>query len=102
MREINIKVEIAGNVYPLKINEEDEDHIREAVRLINNKISEFERSYGVRDKKELMGMVMLQLVSQLLKQARGAEKDLSDLKQLFTDVEEMLKKHLSDIQNQGE
>jgi cell division protein ZapA (FtsZ GTPase activity inhibitor) len=102
IREVNIKVEIAGSVYPLKVNAEDEQDIREAVKLINTKIAEFERNYAVRDKKDLMGMVMLQLVSQLYKQARGAEKDLSDLKKLFTDVEEMLKNHLGNINTLGE
>jgi len=97
MSEVNIKVEIAGSVYPLKVNAEDEQDIREAVKLINTKIVEFEKNYAVRDKKDLMGMVMLQLVSQLYRQARGAEKDLSDLKKLFTDVEEMLNEHFRNI-----
>ncbi len=102
MSEVNIKVEVAGTVYPLKVNEEDEQNIREAVKLINNKIAEFERSYAIRDKKELMGMVMLQLVSELLKQSRGAETDLSNLRKLFTDVEGMLKNHQRDIDTLGE
>lgn len=102
MSEVNIKVEIAGSVYPLKVDEKDEEHIREAVKLINNKISEFERSYGVKDKKDLLGMVMLQLVSQLLSQTKGAEQDLSNLKKLFTDVEGMLKDHLRNINTLGE
>ena len=42
-------------------------------------------------------MVMLQLVSQLYKQASSAEKELSHLKSLFTDVESMLKEHQRDI-----
>src|SRR3954468_9168341 len=102
MSEVNIKVEIAGSVYPLKVNPDDEQDIREAVKLINTKIAEFERTYAVRDKKDLMGMVMLQLVSQLHKQARGAERDLSDLRKLFTDVEEMLKDHFRNINTLGE
>jgi cell division protein ZapA (FtsZ GTPase activity inhibitor) len=102
IHEVNIKVEIAGSVYPLKVNAEDEQDVREAVKLINTKIAEFERNYAVRDKKDLMGMVMLQLVSQLYKQARGAEQDLSDLRRLFTNVEEMLKDHLRNINTLGE
>ena len=97
MSEVNIKVEVAGNVYPLKVREEDESDIREAVKLINNKIAEFERNYAVRDKKDLMGMVMLQLVSELLKQAKGAERDLSNLRKLFADVEGMVKEHQRNI-----
>jgi cell division protein ZapA len=93
MSEVNIKVEISGSVFPLKIDAEDEVNIKEAVNLINTKIAEFERNYAIRDKKDVLGMVMLQLVSQLFKQANTAEKELSNLKKLFTDVEEMLKIH---------
>jgi cell division protein ZapA (FtsZ GTPase activity inhibitor) len=97
MSEVNIKVEIAGSVFPLKVNAEDEQNIKEAVDLINNKIAEFEKNYAIKDKKDVLGMVMLQLVSQLYKQASTAEKELSHLKLLFTDVEEMLKEHQQDI-----
>src|SRR5687768_5115540 len=97
MSEVNIKVEVAGSVYPLKVDAEDEQNIKEAVKLINNKIAEFERNYAIKDKKDVLGMVMLQLVSQLYKKADLAEKELSHLKLLFTDVEEMLQKHLHDI-----
>src|SRR6478735_4471478 len=97
MREINIQVEVAGSVYPLKVNAEDERNIKEAVDLINNKIAEFEKNYAIKDKKDVLGMVMLQLVAQLYKQANTAEKELSHLKLLFADVEVMLKEHQRNI-----
>jgi cell division protein ZapA (FtsZ GTPase activity inhibitor) len=97
MSEVNIKVEIAGSVYPLKVNSEDEENIKEAVKIINNKIAEFERNYAVKDRKDVLGMVMLQLVAQLYKQASSAEKELSNFKQLFADVEDMLKQHIQSI-----
>ena len=97
MSEVNIKVEIAGSVFPLKVNAEDEQNIKEAVDLINNKIAEFEKNYAIKDKKDVLGMVMLQLVAQLYKQASTAEKELSHLKLLFADVEEMLKEHQQNI-----
>ncbi len=102
MSEINIKVEVAGSVFPLKVNAEDEQNIKEAVELINNKIAEFEKNYAIKDKKDVLSMVMLQLVSQLYKQANTAEKELSNLKQLFADVEVMLKEHLQNINNINE
>jgi cell division protein ZapA (FtsZ GTPase activity inhibitor) len=97
MSEVNIKVEVAGSVFPLKVNAEDEQNIKEAVDLINTKIAEFEKNYAIRDKKDVLGMVMLQLVSQLYKQAHTAEKELSHLKLLFADVEVMLKEHQQNI-----
>ena len=97
MREVNIKVEVAGSVFPLRVNAEDEQNIKEAVDLINKKIAEFEKNYAIKDKKDVLGMVMLQLVSQLYKQAHNAEKELSHLKLLFADVELMLKEHQQNI-----
>ena len=102
MSEVNIKVEIAGSIFPLKIHADDEQSIREAVNMINSKLYEFEKAYAVKDKKDVLAMVMLQLVSQLHKQANYAEKELSHLKQLFADVEEMLKVHVQNINNTAE
>src|SRR4051812_36497101 len=97
MSEVNIKVEIAGSIFPLKVGAEDEQNIKEAVDLINNKIAEFEKNYAIKDKKDVLAMVMLQLVAQLYKKANTAEKELSNLKEMFADVEEMLKKHHQNI-----
>jgi len=97
MSQVNIKVEIAGSIFPLKVNAEDEENIKEAVNLINTKLYEFERSYALKDKKDVLAMVTLQLVAELYKQASSAEKELSHLKQLFAGVEEMLKEHVRNI-----
>lgn len=99
MDEITIKVEIAGGIYSLKVDASDEESIKEAVSSINSKISEFEKNYGVRDKKDVLAMVMIQLVSQLYKKLNVNEKELSDLRQLFSDVEVMLQQHQSDLNN---
>jgi cell division protein ZapA (FtsZ GTPase activity inhibitor) len=102
MSEVSIKVEVAGSVYPLKVDTEDEQNVKEAVKLINNKIAELERNYAIKDKKDVLGMVMLQLVSQLYKKADLAERELSHLKLVFTDVEEMLKNHLQNVKTTNE
>ena len=52
MDEVNIKVEIAGSIIPLKVNAIDETNITEAVNLINTKIAEFEKTYAIKDKKD--------------------------------------------------
>jgi len=102
MSEVNIKVEIAGSVFPLKVNADDEINIKEAVKLINTKIAEFEKNYAVKDRKDVLTMVMLQLVAELYKKASTAEGELSHLKQLFSSVEDMLQQHAQDIKNINE
>lgn len=102
MSGVSIKVEIAGGIYTLKISNEDEESVKQAVELINQKISEFERNYGVNDKKDILAMVTLQLVSQLNKEKNQAEKELSTLKTVLKDVEQMLVQHHEDIKKTEE
>lgn len=102
MSDKSVKVEIADGLYSLKIKSEDEVNVKQAVVLINQKISEFERTYGVKDKKDVLAMVTLQLVSQLLSQKLNAEKELSTLKDVLNDVEHMLVQHQENIKNTSE
>jgi cell division protein ZapA (FtsZ GTPase activity inhibitor) len=102
MSDVSVKVEIAGGLYPLKVKSEDERSVKQAVELINRKILEFERTYGVKDKKDILAMVALQLVSELQKAKVTAEKELSTLKDVLADVEQMLVKHQSDIKDTEE
>lgn len=102
MSDVSVKVEIAGGLYPLKIKSEDERVVNEAVKLINQKISEFERNYGIKDKNDVLAMVMLQLISELQKQKNTAEEELSTLKVVLRDVEQMLALHKSNIKETEE
>jgi len=102
MSDVSVKVEIAGGLYTLKIKSEDERSVKQAVELINQKISEFERNYGVKDKKDVLAMVTLQLVSLLQKDKDQAEQELSTLKVVLGDVEQMLAQHKQNIQETEE
>ena len=99
MNEVSIKVEIAGGLYPLKVKAEHEESVKRVVDLINTKIAEFEKTYAVKDKKDVMAMVMLHLVAEFYQRAEDSEKELSHLKILFIDVEMMLQQHLQNVKN---
>ena len=102
MSDVSVKVEIADGIYTLKVKSEDENNVKQAVELINQKISEFERNYGVKDKKDVIAMVTLQLVSQLAKEKTQAEQELSTLKLVLEDVEQMLVQHKDNIKKTEE
>lgn len=97
MSDVSVKVEIANGVYPLKVKQEDERVVKQAVELINQKISEFEKNYGVKDKKDVLAMVTLQLITELQKQKNNIEKELSTLQEVLNDVEQMLVQHQKNI-----
>lgn len=97
MSNVSVKVEIAGGFYPLTVKSEDEANVKQAVEIINKKISEFEKTYGVKDKKDVLAMVTLQLISELLKDKNAAQKELSTLKDVLNDVNEQLVQHQINI-----
>lgn len=99
MSEKSVKVEIASGLYSLKIQSSEEENLTKAVELINQKISEFEKNYGIKDKKDVLAMVTLQLVTQLMSEKSKAISELSTLKNVLNDVESMLIQHQKNIQH---
>lgn len=67
MGEISIKINIADRVYPLKVNMEEEEFIRRAAKLINDRIKEYQEVYAVRDKQDLLSMCVLHYATSSLK-----------------------------------
>lgn len=65
MNSIKIKINIAGRQYPLTINAEEEEAVRNAGKEINKLIQEFEDRYAVTDKQDAISMVALQMASKL-------------------------------------
>ena len=74
MGEISIKINIADRVYPLKVDMEEEEIVRRAAKLINDRIKEFQENYAVRDKQDLLSMCVLHYATATLR----AEKKMSE------------------------
>jgi cell division protein ZapA (FtsZ GTPase activity inhibitor) len=92
MGEISIKINIADRVYPLKVNTEEEEVIRRAAKIINDRIKEYQDNYAVRDKQDLLSMCVLHYATATLKaenRVMNADAEVSDkvyeLDQLLTD-----------------
>jgi len=60
---LRIKISIADRVYPLTITYEQEEALRKAAKKIDAMIKEFEDSYAVRDKQDLLAMCALELAT---------------------------------------
>ena len=56
---ININIIIADRTYPLKVKPLEEENIRKAAKLINEKIKEFSSAYDVKDKQDYLAMCAL-------------------------------------------
>lgn len=82
--QLSIKVQIAERFYPLKIKRTDEEKIRKAARLINDKVLQYKQRYTDKDTQDFMAMAALQFVINLLdceqeQNVVSLEKELNDL-----------------------
>ena len=67
MGEQMITISIADRPYRLAINNEtEEENVRKAARLINEKVKEYSTHYAFKDKQDLLAMVVLQFAAKVL------------------------------------
>lgn len=63
--KLKIKLSIADRVYPLTVEMSQEEGLRSAAKKIDAMIKQFEESYAVRDKQDVLAMCALQFASQV-------------------------------------
>jgi len=62
--KLKIKISIADRVYPLNVDPAQEEGLRSASKKIDAMIRQFEESYAVRDKQDVLAMCALQFAAQ--------------------------------------
>ncbi|MCX8081015.1 MAG: cell division protein ZapA [Bacteroidia bacterium] len=90
-------IEIAGKKLPVRVDESSRDNLMEAVRLINEKMAEFEKSYAIKDKSELLAMVTLYLVSIMAKKESELREELKVFQKMFEEIKGMLQWHKEEV-----
>ena len=55
----SIEVSIAGRPYPVKVTSEEEQMVLEIAKEINQKVSEFQRTFRGKDKQDYLSMALL-------------------------------------------
>ena len=91
---MSIRINLADRYYPLKIEAKDEERIRGAAKLINEKILQYKQRYVDKDNQDFLAMAALQFVIRYLELEERADDRpiLEDLKELDQDLEEYLRK----------
>jgi len=91
---LKIKISIADRVYPLTIMPEQEEGLRKAAKTIDQLIKQFEKSYAVRDKQDVLAMCALQFASQVEQKSIDKETTNDQTKERLIKLNELLTKHL--------
>jgi len=64
--KLSIRINIADRYYPLKIERTDEEKIRKAAKLINDRVLQYKQKYVEKDTQDFLAMAALQYVIRVL------------------------------------
>jgi cell division protein ZapA len=92
---LKIKLSIANRVYPLTIPPSQEEGLRIAAKKIDAMIKQFEQSYSVRDKQDVLAMCALQFASQVEQGNLDTEHVNEHVEEKLNALNQMLQLHLS-------
>lgn len=92
--KLKIKLSIANRVYPLTIEANQEEGLRKAAKNIEVMIRQFEESYSVRDKQDVLAMCALQFASQVEQKSIDKEIVNVHLEEKLQALDELLQAHL--------
>ncbi|WP_104736149.1 cell division protein ZapA [Hanstruepera ponticola] len=93
--KLKIRLSIANRVYPLTITPSQEEGLRKAAKNIESMIKQFERSYSVQDKQDVLAMCALQFASQVEQKSIDKENVNEHVEQKLNALNSLLKDHLN-------
>ncbi|MGB7842875.1 MAG: cell division protein ZapA [Salinimicrobium sp.] len=93
--QLKIKVSIADRVYPMTILPQQEEGLRKAAKKIEAMIKQFEQSYAVRDKQDVLAMCALQFAAQTEQKSIDNTSEVILAEDKLKALNDMLDKHLT-------
>ena len=91
--KLSIRINIIDRYYPLKIDRGDEEKIRKAGKIINEKVLQYKQKYADKDVQDFLAMAALQYVTRLIEMEEKEENPtfFSDARELNEEIEVYLK-----------
>ncbi len=90
-QEIAVKVTIAERQYPLRVKQFEEEYLRKAAKLINEKMLGYSNSFSFKDRQDLLAMVCLEFATDALTANKTLHTIDSNLLDKIVEIETILK-----------
>jgi cell division protein ZapA len=93
--KLSINVNVADRYYPLKIDRNDEEKIRKAAKLINDKVLQYKQRYSDKDIQDYLAMAALQFVIKLIEceDSNNSSELISEINELDQWLGSFISKH---------
>ncbi len=82
--KLSIKVNVADRYYPLRIDREDEEKIRRAAKMINEKVLQYKQHYTDKDTQDFLAMAALQFVTRSIEDEN--KQDITEMMKSLSDL----------------
>ena len=89
----SVKVLIADREYPLKVNDNELEQVKNAESEIKERLKTLKASYQVKEKQDLLAMCLLQMVVEK-NQDTSSSKDSEDVYSKIKDLESFVSNYL--------
>jgi len=96
--KLSIRVNVADRFYPLRIDRKDEERIRLAAKMINDKVLQYKQRYSDKDVQDFLAMASLQYVIKLLELEN--RHDVDPMIEAVRELNDQLEDILSDKSDQ--
>jgi len=92
--KLSIKVNVADRTYPLNIDRKQEEVIRKAAKMINEKVMQYKQRYKDKDTQDFLVMASLQYVIKVieLENKTDVAPVYNELKAMERELSEFLEK----------
>lgn len=87
---VSMNVMIAERVYPLRVMMGDEEKVRNAVKLVNESIKNYQRMFEGKDKQDYMAMCLLNLATEKIKLQADIQNSRQLIEEKMKDLEAVL------------
>lgn len=92
--KLKIKISIADRMYPLTVQPNQEEGLRKAAKKIETVIKQFEQSYAVRDKQDVLAMCALQFAAKTEQEILNTEHQVEEAQEKLSALNDLLQKHV--------
>ncbi|HSY60705.1 MAG TPA: cell division protein ZapA [Cytophaga sp.] len=95
MGELSIKIRISDRDYPMRVDASEEERIRVAGKLINEKLKHFREQFGIDDKQDLLSMTVFDAVMDKLKATQTSTDNESIIQYKIEHIDRILSEALA-------
>ncbi len=87
---VQINVTVADRIYPLRVSESEKEEVLDAVKLVNEKVREYQRLYDGKDKQDYLAMVLLLFAVEHMRNAKKIIIEDSSFDTKLAELEQIL------------